>query len=115
MKIAISQTRRTDHRRCSRLSIDPFGKGANSCDSFSLQKERHPGAGCFIGSRAVKDDISMARDFLVTMLNLFQSHAQSAGYHNREGPPGILPQPQVCGRSKRPKSGSPGPRWSPRP
>ena len=29
----------------------------------------------------------MARDFLVTMLNLFQSHAQSAGYHIGEGPP----------------------------
>jgi hypothetical protein len=88
MKIAISQTHRTDHRRCSRLGIDPSGKGANSCDSFSLQKERHPGAGCFIGSRAVEDDISMARDFLVTMLNSSKAMRRAPGIIIGRGLPG---------------------------
>jgi hypothetical protein len=65
--------------------INPASKGADSRNSLFLQQQRHPGAGRFIRSRAVEDNLSIARDFLVTFFKLFHSHAQSAGYDRGEG------------------------------
>ena len=59
--------------------IDAALQRMNSGNAFSLQQERHPGAGRFVGSRAVEHDVAIARNFLMTLLKLLHRHAQSAG------------------------------------
>jgi hypothetical protein len=58
--------------------VDPALERADSRDPFRPKKQRHPGAGRFIGSRTVKDNIAVAGNFPVTFFKLFHSHAQGS-------------------------------------
>ena len=42
-------------------SVDPAFERANPGDSFGPQQQRHPGAGRFVGSRAVENDVATPR------------------------------------------------------
>ena len=44
--------------------IDPAFERANPGDSFGLQQQRPPGAGRFVGSRAVEDDVATIGEFI---------------------------------------------------
>ena len=41
--------------------VDPAFERANPGDSFGSQQQRHPGAGRFVGSRAVENDVAIPR------------------------------------------------------
>ena len=45
-------------------------KGADARDTAPVQEKRHPGAGRLIRSRAVEDDVAVARDLAVTVLDV---------------------------------------------
>ena len=63
--------------------VDPAFKRANPGDSFGPQQQRHTGAGRFIGSGAVDDNIPIARNFMMALFQLLHRDAQRAGYHVR--------------------------------
>lgn len=43
------------------------------------EEQRHPGAGGFVGSSAVEDDLAVARDFLMAPVKLVGDEAKGAG------------------------------------
>ena len=45
---------------------------ANPGDSFGSQQQRHPGAGRFVGSRAVENDVAIPGNLCVALFDLFQ-------------------------------------------
>jgi hypothetical protein len=64
--------------------IDPAFERANPGDSFRSQQQRHPGAGRFIGSRAVENHVAIAGNLSVALLNLFHRDTKRARNHLRE-------------------------------
>jgi hypothetical protein len=49
-------------------------------DASLSQLQRHPGAGRFVGSGAVEDDVAIARNLLVAHLQLFRRETNRAGH-----------------------------------
>ena len=64
--------------------VDAAFEGANPGDSFGAQPQRHPGAGCFVGSRAVEDDVAIPGNLPMTVFDLFHSYTKSTRDHLRE-------------------------------
>ena len=52
--------------------VDPAFERANPGDSFGSQQQRHPGAGRFVGSRAVENDVAIPGNLCVALFDLFQ-------------------------------------------
>lgn len=50
-----------------------------ACNPAFLELQRHPGAGRFVGSSAVQDDVPVARNFYVPIFELFRRQPQCAG------------------------------------
>ncbi len=50
--------------------IQSAKKRTHARDSSLLQLQRHPGAGRFVGSSAVQDDVTVARNLDVTVFEL---------------------------------------------
>ena len=48
-------------------------QGTNPVDAATLQHQRHPGAGGFVGSGAVEDDLSLSGNLVMAGLDLFQA------------------------------------------
>jgi hypothetical protein len=59
--------------------LDPGIKSAlqrtHTRDAAFFQLQRHPGAGRFVGSSAVEDDVAVTRDLLVAYLQLLRRQA----------------------------------------
>jgi hypothetical protein len=51
-------------------------QGTHSFDASLFQEQRHTGAGSFVGSSAIEDDVAIARDEFVFMFDLFRRKAQ---------------------------------------
>jgi hypothetical protein len=64
--------------------VDPALERADSGNAFRYQQQRHPGAGRFVRSRAVKDDVPIAGNLSVSVFDLFHSYAKRARYHLRK-------------------------------
>jgi hypothetical protein len=64
--------------------VDPAFERANPGDSFGSQQQRHPGAGRFVGSRAVEDNVAIAGNFSVAFFDIFHSYTKRARDHLRE-------------------------------
>jgi hypothetical protein len=62
-------------------SIDPAFERANPGNAFGAQQERHPGAGRFVGSRTVENDVAIAGNLSVALFDLFHSYAKRARDH----------------------------------
>jgi len=65
-------------------SVDPSFKRANPGDSFGSQQQRHTGAGRFVGSRTVENDVAIPRNLSVALFDLFHSYTKRARDHLRE-------------------------------
>jgi len=59
--------------------IEPAGERADALNASPPQQQRHTGAGSFAGSSTVKDDLAVARDFLMALLEFFRAHVERAG------------------------------------
>jgi hypothetical protein len=57
-------------------SVDPAFERANSDDSFGSQQQRHTGAGRFVGSRAVENDVAIPGNLSVALFDLFHSYTK---------------------------------------
>ncbi len=55
------------------------GQGPHAEDSVPLQQEGHTGTRGFVGSSAVKDDVAVAKDFLLALLELLRIHVEGSG------------------------------------
>ena len=55
-------------------AFDPAFERANPGDSLGSQQQRHPGAGRFVGSRAVEDDVAIPGKLSVAVFDLFHSY-----------------------------------------
>src|ERR1043166_3596608 len=64
--------------------IDPAFEGANSGDSFGSQQQRHPGAGRFVGSRTVENDVAIPGNLFVPLFDLFHGYAKRPRDHLRK-------------------------------
>ena len=64
--------------------VDPAIERANPGDSFGSQQQRHPGAGRFVGSRAVEDDVAIPGNLSVALFDLFHSDTERARDHLRK-------------------------------
>jgi len=58
--------------------IDPAFERANPGDSFGSQQQRHTGAGRFVGSRTVENDVAIPGNLSVAFFDLFHSDAKRA-------------------------------------
>jgi hypothetical protein len=47
-------------------------QGADALHSVSFQHQRHPGAGRFVGSSAVQDDVVIAWDLRIFLVQIFR-------------------------------------------
>ena len=65
-------------------SGDAAFERANPGDSFGSQLQRHPGAGRFVGSRAVEDDVAIPGNLAVALFDLFHSDTKRARDHLRK-------------------------------
>ena len=59
-------------------SVDPAFERADPGDSFGSQQQRHTGAGRFVGSRTVEDDVAIPGNLSVALFDLFHSDAKRA-------------------------------------
>jgi hypothetical protein len=64
--------------------VDPAFERANPGDSFRSQQQRHPGAGRFVGSRAVEDDVAIPGNLSVALFDLFHSYTERTRDHLRK-------------------------------
>ena len=64
--------------------VDPAFERANPGDSFGSQQQRHPGAGRFVGSRAVEDDVAVPGNLSVAVFDLFHSYTERTRDHLRK-------------------------------
>ena len=64
--------------------VDPAFERANPGDSFGSQLQRHPGAGRFVGSRAVEDDVAIPGNLSVAVFDLFHSYTKRTRDHLRK-------------------------------
>ena len=65
-------------------SVDPAFERAHPGDSFGSQQQRHPGAGRFVGSRAVENDIAIPGNLSVALFDLFHSYSKRPRDHLRK-------------------------------
>ena len=65
-------------------SVDPAFERANPGDSFGSQQQRHTGAGGFVGSRTVENDIAIPGDLFVALFDLFHGYSKGARDHLRK-------------------------------
>ena len=64
--------------------VDAAFERANPGDSFGSQQQRHPGAGRFVGSRTVENDVAVPGNLSVALSDLFHGDAKSARDHLRK-------------------------------
>lgn len=64
--------------------VDPAFERADPGNSFGSQQQRHPGAGRFVGSRAVEDDVAIPGNLSVAVFDLFHSYTKRARDHLRK-------------------------------
>ena len=62
---------------------EPSGERADARDALPSQKQRHTGAGGFVRSSAVEDDVAVAKNFLLAFLELVGVEAERAGNRQR--------------------------------
>ena len=64
--------------------VDAAFERANPGDSFGSQLQRHPGAGRFVGSRAVEDDVAIPGNLAVALFDLFHGYTKRTRDHLRK-------------------------------
>jgi hypothetical protein len=64
--------------------VDAAFERANSGDSFGSQQERHTGAGRFVGSRTVENDVAIPGNLPVALFDLFHGYTKRARDHLRK-------------------------------
>ena len=64
--------------------VDPAFERTNPGDSFRSQLQRHPGAGGFVGSRAVENDVAIPGNLSVALFDLFHGYTKRARDHLRK-------------------------------
>ena len=64
--------------------VDPAFERTNPGDSFGSQLQRHPGAGRFVGSRAVENDVAIPGNLSVALFDLFHGYTKRARDHLRK-------------------------------
>lgn len=64
--------------------VDSAFERANPGDSFGSQLQRHSGAGRFVGSRAVENDVAIPGNLFVALFDLFHSYTKRARDHLRK-------------------------------
>ena len=64
--------------------VDPAFEGAHPGDSFGSQQQRHPGAGRFVGSRAIENHVAIPGNLFVTLFDLFHGDTKRARDHLRK-------------------------------
>ena len=64
--------------------VNPAFERAHSDDSFGSQQQRHTGAGRFVGSRTVENDVAVPGDLAVALFDLFHSNTQRTRDHLRK-------------------------------
>src|SRR3989475_10275028 len=57
---------------------EPAGEWPHPLDSAPSEEERHTGARRLVGSRAIEDDLPLARDLVVPILQLLERQVQRA-------------------------------------
>jgi hypothetical protein len=55
------------------------GQGPHAQDSVPLQEERHTGTRGFVGSSAVEDDVAVAENFRLPLLEFLWIHVEGSG------------------------------------
>ena len=65
-------------------SVDPAFERANPGDSFGSQQQRHTGAGRFVGSRTVENDVAIPGNLFVALFDLFHRYTKRARDHLRK-------------------------------
>src|SRR5438445_10540036 len=64
---------------------EPAGEWPHPLDSTPSEEERHTGARRLVGSRAIEDDLPLARDLVVPILQLLERQLQRARQDGRLG------------------------------
>ena len=64
--------------------VDPAFERANPGDSFGSQLQRHPGAGRFVGSRAVENDVAIPGNLCVALFDLLHGDTKRTRNHLRK-------------------------------
>jgi len=64
--------------------VDAAFEGADSSYSFGSQQQRHPGAGRFVGSRAVENDVAIPGNLAVALFDFFHRDTKRSRDHLRE-------------------------------
>src|ERR687891_2349348 len=83
LRIGLLPVGRFDRKPRVPPCLKPSSQGPDALDAPAPQEERHPGAASLIGSRAVEDHITVARDLLRTSLEFIR--AQMYGSRNHHG------------------------------
>ena len=65
-------------------SVDPALERAHPGDSFGSQQQRHTGAGRFVGSRTVENDVAIPGNLAVALFDLFHGYTKRARDHLRK-------------------------------
>jgi hypothetical protein len=63
-----------DRKAMLQPAIQPTRERPNAMNTPSLQHQRHTGAGGFVGSAAIEDDFSVARNFVVSLVEFLEAH-----------------------------------------
>lgn len=58
--------------------VDAAFERANPGDSFGSKQQRHTGAGGFVGSRTVENDVAVPGNLSVALFDLFHGYAKRA-------------------------------------
>ena len=80
--------------------VDPALERANAGDSFGSQQQRHPGAGRFVGSRTIENDVAIPGNLSVALFDLFHGYTKGTPDHlSRCLPIGATPFVQIIRKS----------------
>lgn len=63
--------------------IESAEQRTDACNPLLLELQRHPGAGRFVGSSAVEDDVAITRNLHVAIFDLFRHQSQCTRDLNR--------------------------------
>ena len=64
--------------------VDSAFERANPGDSLGSKQQRHTGAGRFVGSRAVENDVAIPGNLAVALFDLFHRYTKRARDHLRK-------------------------------
>jgi len=64
--------------------VDPAFERANPGDSFGSKQQRHTGAGRFVGSRTVENDVAIPGNLSVAFFDLFHRYTKRTRDHLRK-------------------------------